>query len=83
MAADAKLRDDEVLQFVFAPHIEFGVNAAQGSVLNVSRTGTLNAEGSITRTSLGAFANVSNGDPKHPFIIGVGSLMSALLPLTL
>jgi len=64
------------LQFVFAPHIEFGVNAAQGTVLDVDRMGTLRPESSVTRTSIGGFANVSNGDPKHPFIIGVGSLMT-------
>jgi hypothetical protein len=64
------------LQFVLAPHIEFGVNAAQGTVLNVGRTGVLDGEGSYTRTSLGAFANVSNGDPRHPLIFGVGSLMT-------
>ena len=64
------------LQFVLAPHIEFGVNAAQGTVLDVDRLGVLRPEGSITRTSIGAFANVSNGDPLHPFIIGVGSMMT-------
>lgn len=64
------------LQFVLAPHIEFGVNAAQGTVLDVDRMGVLRPEASITRTSIGGFANVSNGDPKHPFIIGVGSLMT-------
>ena len=31
---------------------------------------------SITRTSIGAFANVSNGDPRHPLIFGVGSMMT-------
>ena len=50
------------LQFVLAPHVEFGLNAAQGTVLSVSRTGVLEPEGSFTRTSLGAFANISNGD---------------------
>jgi len=64
------------LQFVLAPHFEFGVNAAQGNVVSVDRMGALNAEGSFSRTSLGAFANVSNGDPKHPLIFGVGSLMT-------
>jgi len=64
------------LQFVLAPHIEFGVNAAQGTVLDVDRMGTLKPQSSITRTSLGAFANVSNGDPRHTLIFGVGSLMT-------
>ena len=64
------------LQFVLAPHIEFGVNAAQGTVLDVDRMGTLRPESSITRTSIGAFANISNGDPRHPLIFGVGSMMT-------
>jgi hypothetical protein len=64
------------LQFVLAPHVEFGLNAAQGTVLSVTRTGVLDPGGSITRTSIGGFANVSNGDPQHPFIIGVGSMMT-------
>jgi hypothetical protein len=64
------------LQFVFAPHVEFGVNAAQGTVMDVDRMGTLKPEGSITRSSIGAFANVSNGDPRHPLLFGIGSMMT-------
>jgi hypothetical protein len=64
------------LQFVFAPHVEFGINAAQGTVWNIDRIGVLNAQGSITRSSLGAFANVSNGHPRHTLLFGVGSLIT-------
>jgi hypothetical protein len=64
------------LQFVLAPHLEFGINGAQGTVLSVGRTGTLDPEGSITRTSIGGFANVSNGDPRYPLIFGVGAMMT-------
>jgi hypothetical protein len=60
------------LQFVLAPHVEFGLNAAQGTVVNISRIGVLVGDGSFTRTSIGGFANVSNGDPQHPLIFGVG-----------
>jgi hypothetical protein len=64
------------LQFVFAPHVEFGLNAAQGTVMSINRIGIINPEGSITRTSLGGFANVSNGNPRHNLIFGVGSLIT-------
>jgi hypothetical protein len=62
------------LQFVFAPHIEFGLNAAQGTVWNVDSTGRVNYQGSYTRTSFGGFANVSNGNPRHPVLLGVGAM---------
>jgi hypothetical protein len=61
-------------QFVFEPHIEFGLNAAQGTIWNVKNTGRLDPQGSFTRTSFGGFANVSNGSAKHPLIFGVGAL---------
>ena len=64
------------VQFVFAPHFEFGLNAAQGTVRSIDRIGVLSPEGSITRTSVGGFANVSNGHPRHTMIFGVGSLMT-------
>jgi len=64
------------VQFVFAPHFEFGFNAAQGTVVSIDRMGAESPEGSFTRTSLGAFANVSNGDPRHPLILGIGSLIT-------
>ena len=64
------------IQFVFLPHIEFGLNAAQGTVWNFDNGGKLDQAGSFTRTSYGGFANVSNGSRKHPLIFGVGSLFS-------
>jgi len=62
------------LQFVFLPHVEFGVNAAQGTIQSINQDATVNFKGSLTRTSLGAFANVSNGSAKYPFLVGVGTL---------
>jgi hypothetical protein len=64
------------LQFVFLPHVEFGLNAAQGTVFNIDHAGKVNANGSITRTSLGGFANVSNGHPRHTVLFGVGSMLT-------
>jgi len=32
--------------------------------------------GSLTRTSVGGFANVSNGNPRHPLLFGVGSMVT-------
>jgi len=62
------------LQFVFLPHLEFGVNAAQGTIWSIASDGSFDPKGSLTRTSLGGFLNVSNGHPRHPVIFGVGSL---------
>jgi len=64
------------LQFVFLPHLEFGLNAAQGTIWNIDGNGNLLPEASVTRTSVGGFANVSNGHPRHTLIFGVGSLMT-------
>jgi hypothetical protein len=64
------------IQFVFAPHVEFGVDAAQGTVWSIDQAGNFNAKGSLTRTSIGGFLNVSNGDPRHPLILGLGSLFT-------
>jgi hypothetical protein len=64
------------IQFVFLPHIEFGLNAAQGTIWDIDSTGKLIQDGSYTRTSYGGFANVSNGSTEHPLIFGVGSLYS-------
>ena len=64
------------IQFVLAPHVEFGLNAAQGTVWAIDQRGGISPTGSFTRTSLGAFANVSNGSARHPLIFGVGSLMT-------
>jgi hypothetical protein len=62
------------VQFVFAPHLELGLNIAQGTVWSVASDGQLNSKESLTRTSYGGFANLSNGSPKHPLIFGVGAL---------
>jgi hypothetical protein len=64
------------LQFVFNPYFEAGLNFAQGTVWNIDQLGKLNVQGSYTRTSYGAFANVSNGNPKHSVIFGTGSVMT-------
>lgn len=64
------------IQFVLAPHVEFGLNAAQGTVWSIDQRGGISPTGSFTRSSLGAFANVSNGSARHPLIFGVGSLMT-------
>ena len=63
------------IQFIFQPHVEFGLNAAQGTVKSVNATGDWQGTNqSFTRTSFGGFANVSNGDPRHPLIFGVGGV---------
>jgi hypothetical protein len=64
------------VQFVFAPHVELGLNAAQGTVWNIDGNGRLNTRGSLTRTSFGGFANFSNGNPRHPLLFGVGSMVT-------
>jgi len=64
------------IQFVFAPHIEFGINAAQGTVWAIDSTGKVDPKNSLTRTSFGGFANVSNGHPRHTLIFGVGSIFT-------
>ena len=64
------------VQFVFQPHIEFGVNAAQGTVWSIDTNDREDLKGSYTRTSLGGFANVSNGDAKHPLMFGVGGMLT-------
>ena len=61
---------------MFAPHVEFGVNAAQGTVWSIDQNKNFNPKGSYTRTSIGGFLNVSNGDPRHPLIFGLGSLFT-------
>jgi len=62
------------IQFVFQPHIEFGLNAAQGTVESIDSKGNRQPKAGITRTSLGGFANISNGSHKHPLIFGLGSV---------
>ena len=67
------------IQFVFLPHIEFGLNAAQGTVWSIDKNNNIDRQGSNTRTSFGGFANLSNGSRKHPLIFGVGSTYSTRL----
>lgn len=64
------------VQFVLDPHVEFGFNAAQGTVWSIAPDGQFLTKPSLTRTSFGGFANVSNGNPKHPLVFGVGSLFT-------
>src|SRR5262249_5885116 len=64
------------LQVVFRPHIEFGVNAAQGTIWSIDNNGHVSPTGSLTRSSIGGFANVSNGHPRHTVLFGVGSMMT-------
>ncbi len=62
------------VQFVFEPHIEFGLNAAQGTVVSTDAQGQPNNKGTFTRTSFGGFANLSNGSERYPLLFGVGGL---------
>jgi len=62
------------IQFVFDPHIEAGFNIAQGTVESYDDSGRQNLKASLTRTSLGGFANVSNGSARHPILLGLGAL---------
>ena len=64
------------IQFVFEPYVEFGLNAAQGTVWNIDSNGRISPKGSYTRTSYGAFANLSNGSSKHPLLFGFGAMLS-------
>ena len=64
------------IQFVFEPHVEFGLNAAQGTVVSVDNLGRASTLGTFTRTSYGGFANVSNGSARYPLIFGVGGLFT-------
>ncbi len=64
------------VQFVFDPHVELGLNLAQGTVWSIDQNKNFNPRGSYTRTSVGGFLNVSNGDRKHPLIFGVGSMFT-------
>ena len=64
------------LQFVFEPHVEFGLNAAQGTVVAVDQQGLPNKQGTFTRTSFGGFVNVSNGSERYPLLFGLGGLFT-------
>jgi hypothetical protein len=64
------------IQFVFLPHLEFGLNAAQGTVWSIDAKNKWDKQGSFTRTSFGGFLNLSNGSRKHPLIFGLGSMYS-------
>jgi hypothetical protein len=52
------------------------LNGAQGTVFNIDGNGRLNPVGSFTRSSVGGFLNVSNGDPRHPLLFGLGSMLT-------
>jgi hypothetical protein len=65
------------IQFVFLPHLEFGLHAAQGTIWSIKGDGNFDAKGSLTRTSVGGFANLSNGSAKYPFLVGVGVLYTS------
>jgi len=64
------------IQLVFDPHLELGFNIAQGTIVSFNGTHQESLTGSLTRTSYGGFANVSNGSDRHPLIFGVGGLFS-------
>ena len=64
------------IQFVFEPYVEFGFNAAQGTVVSIDNVSRRSPTGTFTRTSYGAFANVSNGSVRYPLILGVGGLFT-------
>ena len=64
------------VQFVFEPHIEFGFDAAQGTVVNIDQQGLPDKKGTFTRTSFGGFANVANGSERYPLLFGVGGLFT-------
>ena len=62
------------VQFVLQPHIEFGLNAAQGTVVSIDSKGNRQPKATLTRTSVGGFANISNGSHKYPLMFGIGSV---------
>jgi hypothetical protein len=64
------------IQFVFDPHIEFGLNAAQGTVVSIDAMSHQSPTGTFTRTSYGGFLNVSNGSNRYPLLFGVGGLFT-------
>jgi hypothetical protein len=64
------------VQFVFQPHVEFGLNAAQGTIWSIKSDGNLDPKASLTRTSVGGFANISNGSAKYPLMFGVGTMFT-------
>jgi hypothetical protein len=64
------------VQFVLQPHVEFGLNAAQGTVVQVTSSGQANLQGSFTRSSVGGFANFSNGSDRHPLLFGIGGMFT-------
>ena len=64
------------IQFVFEPHIEFGLNIAQGTQVSIDQNGQPQHAADFTRTSYGGFANVSNGSERHPLLFGVGGLFT-------
>jgi hypothetical protein len=65
------------IQFVFDPHVEFGLNIAQGTQVSVDQSGFDQPAADFTRTSIGGFANVSNGSDRHPLLLGVGGMYTS------
>ncbi|HEX7506366.1 MAG TPA: hypothetical protein VF550_06305, partial [Polyangia bacterium] len=64
------------VQFVFLPHLELGLNAAQGTIWSIKGDGKFDPKSSLTRTSFGGFANISNGSRKHPLLFGLGTIFT-------
>lgn len=64
------------IQFVFQPHVEFGLNAAQGTSTSVSAAGKAQPQSDFTRTSYGGFLNVSNGSERYPLMFGLGGMFT-------
>jgi len=60
------------VQFVFQPYAEFGFNAAQGTVEAIDSLNRKDPKGSLSRYSVGGFANFSNGSSDHPLMLGLG-----------
>jgi hypothetical protein len=58
------------LQFVFDPHVEFGVSGARGLVDHIDSQGMTDAPGSTTTYSVGAFANARL---LEDLVLGVGA----------
>jgi hypothetical protein len=66
------------IQVILAPAVEFGVNAAQGTVDHTSSTGSVDAGGSFDVRSFGGFANLSIGgiarqDGLKDLLLGLGA----------
>jgi hypothetical protein len=64
------------VQIIANRYFEFGLNAAQGTVVAFDSMHRRNTKGTFTRTSFGGFANLSNAHPRHTLIFGVGSVVT-------